>query len=270
MDILNVAFYQFAELSRLEGGLIPFRDDLRARTAALNLRGSILVSLEGVNCMVAGSEASVREFIAELESRPYFKKFEVKESWSSERPFTRMLVKIKKEIIPMGKAEIKPAEHTGKRLTALELKKWLDEGKEVVLLDTRNEYEIDLGTFRNARRMGLNHFREFSERLQEFKSEIKDKPVVMFCTGGIRCEKAAALALNEDFSNVYQLDGGILKYFEDCGAAHYDGSCFVFDQRVALQPDLSPAPINHPVDTRRRFMPRGYLKELLGSGKKSV
>jgi UPF0176 protein len=236
--MLNVAFYQFVTLS----DLTALREEFRALTEDLPLRGTILLSEEGINGMLSGEEKAVREIIAFIEARPPFRKLIIKESRSEKFAYYRMLVKIKKEIIPMGRPDIRPAEFTAERLEPKDLKKWLDEGKDVILLDTRNEYEIDYGTFKGARRMGLKFFRDFSKSLKGIESEIKDKPVVMFCTGGIRCEKAAALALKEEFKEVYQLEGGILRYFEDCGDAHYEGNCFVFDKRVALQPDLEPDP----------------------------
>jgi UPF0176 protein len=237
---LDVAFYQFATIRDLH----TTRTDIRIRAYELGLKGTILLSEEGINGTLSGDEKSVRELIALIESMPPFQKLTVKESWSNECTHVRMLVKLKKEIIPLGRPDIKPSEFTAQRLLPADLKKWLDEGKDLVLVDTRNEYEIDHGTFKGAIRMGLRHFRNFPRHLKDVEAKIpnlKDRTVVMFCTGGIRCEKATALALKEDYKDVYQLEGGILRYFEDCGEAHYDGSCFVFDQRIALKPDLSPA-----------------------------
>lgn len=227
--ILNVAFYKFVALS----DLTKLREELRKRTRGLGIKGTILISEEGFNASLAGADASMRSFVAELQSDPRFGSFDVKESQSEKIPFLRMLVKIKKEIIPMGRPDIRPAEFTAPRLQPRELKNWLDAGKDVVLLDTRNEYEIEHGTFKNARTLKLKHFREFSAKLAAAQ-DLRDKAVVMFCTGGIRCEKATALALKENFQEVYQLEGGILRYLEECGASHYDGKCFVFDERVAI------------------------------------
>ena len=248
--ILVVAFYQFVSV----GDTLALRTRLREKVRDMGLRGTILISEEGINCMFGGAEPSVRELIAELYSAletglkalPDFKTFPVKESWYDKIPYARMLVKIKKEIIPLGRPDVRPAELTGPRLEPRDLKKWLDEGKDLVLLDTRNEYEIDHGTFKGARRMGLTYFRDFPKKLSEMAPELKDKTVVMFCTGGIRCEKATALAMTDEFKaqfkEVYQLEGGILKYFEECGTEHYDGTCFVFDQRIALTPESCKAP----------------------------
>jgi RluA family pseudouridine synthase len=163
---------------------------------------------------------------------------EVKTSESDSQPFRRMLVRIKKEIISFGVEGIDPATRTSPKLTPRELKQWLDEGRPVTLLDTRNDYEIKLGTFREALPAGISHFRQFPQAVQRLPDSLKDQPVVMFCTGGIRCEKAGPFMEREGFKTIYQLEGGILKYFEECGNAHYDGECFVFDQRVGLDPHL--------------------------------
>lgn len=151
-----------------------------------------------------------------------------------------MLVKLKKEIIPMGRPDVSPVEMTGDRIAPVELKKWLDENRDFLLLDTRNDYEVELGTFEKAQHLNLRHFRNFAQKLDLLPPEMKDKPVVMFCTGGIRCEKATAYALKSGFKEVYQLEGGILKYFEECRKDHYDGECFVFDHRRTVDSELKP------------------------------
>lgn len=233
-SILNVAGYLFVELENLES----LRDRLRDEATTLGVKGSILISPEGINLFLAGDAESVRGFLSQLRERPQFLKLEVKESYSTHVPFSRMIVKIKKEIITMGRPDLTPSRFTGKRLMPAELKKWLDEKKEIVLLDTRNDYEIAMGTFKGAIDYGIETFKEFPEKLAQHRAEIQDKPVVMFCTGGIRCEKATALAMEYGLKNVYQLEGGILKYFEDVGGAHYRGDCFVFDGREAVDPKL--------------------------------
>lgn len=234
VNILNIAFYQFTSLSDLP----RLRIEFRARCAALRLKGSILLSHEGMNGFLAGPESSVREFQRFLGGRTEFAGLTFKESWSDAIPFNRMLVKLKREIISMGEPQIEPAKKTAARITARDLKQRLDAGDPLLLVDTRNDYEIKLGTFEDAVDLGVKHFREFPAKLREVSAEWKNREVVMFCTGGIRCEKATALAQDLGFEKVYQLDGGILKYFEDCGGAHYRGDCFVFDQRVALDPNL--------------------------------
>src|SRR5690606_19919466 len=170
-----------------------------------------------------------------------FAELEVKESWSDEQPFSRMLVRLKREIIAFGVAGIEPGKRTSPKLSADELKAWLDQGRDVTLLDVRNDYEVRVGTFENALPIGVDHFRDFPAAVDALPADLKSKPLVMFCTGGIRCEKAGPLMQGRGFEQVYQLDGGILKYFETCGAAHYDGDCFVFDGRVAVDPQLQPS-----------------------------
>jgi predicted sulfurtransferase len=239
MATLNTAFYKFVNLPELT----ELRARLKDACLSRGLMGTILLSSEGINGFLAGAPESVHEFKAYLEAIPEIGKLEFKDSTSEKNPFTRMLVKLKKEIIPMGLPEINPTEMTGARLTPLELKKWLDEKRDFVLLDTRNDYEVELGTFTAARDLGLRHFRNFAKKLDLLPAEIpdvKEKPVVMFCTGGIRCEKATAYALKTGFREVYQLEGGILKYFEDCKQEHYEGECFVFDHRRAVSSELKP------------------------------
>lgn len=221
-------------------------ESLAARKAAwlpvckqLGLKGSILLSDEGVNMFLAGTRESIDAFLETVRSEPEFADFQVKESLSDHQPFSRMLIRLKKEIISMGVPSIEPRVKTSPKLTAKELKQWLDEGRDVTLLDVRNDYEVDLGTFENAVPIGVDHFRKFPDAVKQLPDDLKSKPVVMFCTGGIRCEKAGPLMEREGFENIFQLDGGILKYFEECGGQHYDGDCFVFDKRVAVDSALA-------------------------------
>ncbi|MDF1661129.1 MAG: sulfurtransferase [Planctomycetota bacterium] len=237
--ILNIAAYKFAPLTNLK----TRQEELRQRCDELELRGTILLSTEGINMFLAGDSESLRSFISELRSDELLSDIEVKESFSDRQPFTRMLVKLKKEIIAFGIDGIDPMNRPSPKLKAKQLKEWLDSGKDLVLLDTRNDYEVEVGTFKNALPIGLDHFRDFPDAVKKLPEELKEKPLVMFCTGGIRCEKAGPFMEQQGFKEVYQLDGGILKYFEDCGGDHYDGDCFVFDQRVALDPNLKESPV---------------------------
>ncbi|MCX6938533.1 MAG: sulfurtransferase [Verrucomicrobia bacterium] len=234
--VLNLSAYKFTPFAEAE--LPALRDRLRARTAELGLRGTILLATEGINLFVAGPRPATDALIAELRTLPGLADLTPKESQSDERPFNRMLVKIKKEIIAFGQEGIDPARDPAARLEAATLKQWLDEGRPVTLLDTRNDYEIRLGTFKNALVPGIDHFRDFPAAVRRLPTELKAQPIVTFCTGGIRCEKAAPFLAREGFSNVFQLEGGILKYFETCGGAHYEGDCFVFDRRVGVDPQL--------------------------------
>jgi UPF0176 protein len=232
--ILNIAAYQFLPLSDLK----PLRARLQALCKTANLKGTILLSPEGINLFVAGATESIGELLAELRSWPGLQNLQPKVSETDHQPFRRMLVRLKKEIIAFGVEGIDPSKRTSPKLSAKELKLWLDEGRPVTLLDTRNDYEVKLGTFRNALTIGIDHFREFPEAVAKLPDELKERPIVMFCTGGIRCEKAGPFMEREGFKSIFQLEGGILKYFEECGGEHYDGECFVFDQRVGLDPSL--------------------------------
>lgn len=233
-EFLNIAAYQFARLVELKS----LRERLIARCRALDLKGTILLSPEGINLFVAGSEDAVQKILVDLRAVPGLEGLTPKESRSAHQPFNRMLVRIKKEIISFGVEEIRPQEYTSARVSPRDLKRWLDEGRPVLLLDTRNEYEIRLGTFRNAVSLGIDTFREFPGAVEQWQGVVDERPIVTFCTGGIRCEKAAPFLEKKGFRNVYQLDGGILKYFEECGGDHYEGECFVFDQRTGVDPAL--------------------------------
>ncbi len=231
---INLAAYRFAPLRELR----ELQAVLREFCGASGMRGTILLSPEGINVFVSAPRAVIDQLLVRLRRVPGLADLRGKESASEEQPFNRMLVKIKHEIIAFGVAGVDPARRPAPRVAPRELKQWLDEGRTVTLLDTRNSYETDLGTFRGARTLGLDHFREFPEAVAALPNELKDAPIVTFCTGGIRCEKAAPLLELHGFTKVFQLDGGILRYFEECGGAHYEGDCFVFDKRVALDASL--------------------------------
>lgn len=231
---LNIAAYRFVPLDDLTGR----RRALKAACDAAGLRGTVLLSSEGINLFIAGEEGLLRGFLSSLTDQAEFLDLEVKESWSDHQPFNRMLVRLKKEIISMGVDGIDPGSNPAPKLKPRELKSWLDEGREILLLDVRNDYEVGVGTFTGASTIGLDHFRNFPTAVSKLPQSMKHQPIVMFCTGGIRCEKAGPYMQHQGFQKVFQLEGGILKYFEECGGAHYDGDCFVFDKRVALDSGL--------------------------------
>lgn len=232
--VSNISCYCFAELT----GLKELREELISFCKERALKGTILLSTEGINFFIAGGERQIWELVERLRKIPGLEAIQPKWSPSDEQPFSRMLVRIKKEIIAFGVEGIAPAKYTSPRLPARELKKWLDEGRPVVLYDTRNDYEVRLGTFKNAIPAGVDHFRQFPDAVARLPEELKEAPIVTFCTGGIRCEKAAPFMESVGFRNVYQLEGGILKYFEEVGGDHYEGECFVFDRRVGVDPGL--------------------------------
>lgn len=232
--ILNLSAYKFAPLEDLPA----LKERLKSVATAGGIKGTILLSSEGINLFVAGERAALDPLLAKIRATAGLADLTPKESLSARQPFNRMLVKIKKEIIAFGVPGIDPARHPSPRLAPRTLKQWLDEGRPLTLLDTRNDYEVNAGTFVGARPAGIRHFRDFPKAVAKLPDALKERPVVTFCTGGIRCEKAGPYLESVGFKNVFQLDGGILKYFEECGGAHYEGECFVFDGRVGVDPAL--------------------------------
>ena len=231
---VNVAGYRFVDLPDRDELRQPFRDACEKN----RLLGTILLSTEGINFFLCGDQAGIDGFIEYLEQDERFVGIQLKVSHSEKLAFRRMNVRLKNEIISMGMDEIRPADLTGEPISPAEFKQWLDDGRDITVLDTRNDYEIRLGTFDNAVDLNISTFRAFPEAMMNSNLD-KEKTVVMFCTGGIRCEKASAVMLNEGFQDVRQLQGGVLGYFEEMGGAHWDGDCFVFDRRVAVDPEMN-------------------------------
>ena len=239
---LNISAYRFVALD----GLPELRESLRQTTKEAGFKGTILLAPEGINMFLAGAPEKIQAWVKWLQADPRFASVQPKESWSDHQPFNRMLVKLKKEIITMRQPQVRPI---GVRAPAVKppvLKKWLDNGHDdsgrpVVLLDTRNAFEVEIGTFQEAVNPRMKSFGQFPDRILRMQPDLAGKTVVTFCTGGIRCEKAVLYMQEHGFDHVYQLDGGILKYFEEVGGSHYRGDCFVFDRRVALTPELKEA-----------------------------
>lgn len=241
-SVLNISAYLFTPITDRE----QLRPVLRARAEAAGLKGTILLAEEGINLFLAGETDAVRGFVDQLRADPRFAALTTKESWSASQPFRKMLVKLKREIIRMDHPTIRPLEQRAPAVAPRTLRRWLDqghddEGREVVMLDTRNAFEVDYGTFDGALDWRIERFTQFPEAASTHREALDGKTVVSFCTGGIRCEKAA-IYLREEGIDALQLEGGILGYFEQVGHEHYDGECFVFDEREALAPDLTPRP----------------------------
>jgi UPF0176 protein len=239
-SVLNVSAYLFTRID----DAAHLRTTLRERAVAGRLRGTILLAEEGINLFLAGAPGAVREFLAGLRRDPRFADLRAKESWSSAQPFGRMLVKVKREIIRMDHPTIRPEGGRAPVVSPATLRRWLDrgrddDGREVVLLDTRNAFEVDYGSFEGALDWRIERFTQFPDAAAAAAADLRDKTVVSYCTGGIRCEKAA-LYLREEGVQAFQLDGGILGYFEQVGGDHWTGECFVFDEREALTPALTP------------------------------
>ena len=240
--ILNVSAYRFVPLqdtAALQGSIL-------ARAQAAGLRGTVLIAEEGLNLALAGPPEGLRDFLRWLQADPRFADLPLKESFSANMPFRKLLVKVKREIIRMNRPAVRPAAGRAPAVDAHTLARWLaqghcDEGRPVVMLDTRNAFEVDAGAFEGAVDWRLGKFSDFPVELEARVDELRDKTVVSYCTGGIRCEKAALVMLDAGLLHVHQLEGGILRYFEDTGSAPgWQGDCVVFDDRGALRPDLSP------------------------------
>ncbi len=241
-SVLNISAYRFVPLddtAALQAGLL-------AQAAGHALKGTVLLAEEGINLFLAGEAANVRGFLAWLKADARFAALDAKESWSREVPFRRLRVKVKREIIRMDHPSIRPHAGRAPAVDAATLARWLDHGRDddgrpVVMLDTRNAFEVDHGRFRGAVDWRIERFTQFPGALRAHRAQLEGKTVVSYCTGGIRCEKAAIHMAEAGVANVLQLEGGILKYFEQVGARHFEGDCFVFDARVALDPALGEA-----------------------------
>ena len=248
--IVNIAAYKFVSLDRL-----PERQQaVREQAAAAGLKGTVLLAEEGINLFLAGERAAIDGWLDWLRNGPAFPglldDLEVKFSTSDGVPFRKLLVKVKREIIRMDHPTIRPAAGRAPAVDARTAARWLqqgkdDEGRDVVMLDTRNAFEVDEGTFEGAVDWRIGKFTEFPAAVQAHRAELEGKTVVSFCTGGIRCEKAAIYMADAGIDHVYQLEGGILKYFEETGGTGFKGTCFVFDERETLDAGLQPR-VNAP------------------------
>ena len=235
MNIANITGYKFTPITDTK----LLQEKIINLSEENNLKGTVLISDKGINFSVAGLIENTSKFVKVIKKDKQFSDIDIKTTFNEYQPFRKMLVRIKKEIISMGVDEINPYEFTGEKIKPFELNKKLDAGEDVILLDTRNEYEVRLGTFENAIDLNLDSFRDFPTKINGLREQIGDKEIVMFCTGGVRCEKASALMLKSGFKNVKQLDGGVINYFKETGGAHWKGDCFVFDDRVALDKELN-------------------------------
>lgn len=232
-----IAFYKFVELPDYQVIRTPMYEACREN----GVRGTILLASEGINGMLAGPREGIDAVLKYLHADPRLADLEHKESFSEELPFKRLRVRLKREIITMGDNSIDPLEAVGEYVAP---KDWnaLISDPEVLLLDTRNDYEVNLGTFEGALDPSTESFRQFSGYVEEHLDPKKHKKVALFCTGGIRCEKATSYMLREGFEEVYHLRGGILKYLEEVPAEEsmWNGECYVFDDRVSLDHRLEP------------------------------
>ncbi|NDG78089.1 MAG: rhodanese-related sulfurtransferase, partial [Synechococcaceae bacterium WB8_1B_057] len=242
MTYLVAAFYKFAQLDNLES----LRQKLLKNAEMGGLQGTLLLAAEGINATLCGSEISIKDFIDFLQKEEAFNELEVKYSWSTKKCFHRLKIRIKSEIVTIGIPEVNPQQQVG---NYVQPQCWDDLIKQpnTLVIDTRNNYEIAVGSFPGAIDPGLDNFRGFpawvEQELKPLMKKHKAERLALFCTGGIRCEKATALLVAQGFSDVHHLEGGILKYLEQIPAerSSWQGDCFVFDQRVALNHQLAPS-----------------------------
>jgi len=260
---LNIAGYKFIVLDDRDA----LRQPMKQQCDALGLKGTILLSHEGINIFVAGSESSIEIFLAYLSEDERFADIDFKTSYSEHQPFNRMNVRLKNEIISVGLPHFDRIEPLEGRILPKDLHKKLLNGDDVVLLDTRNTYETRLGTFENSIELNIDTFRSFPKAIEGLDDSYKDKEIVMFCTGGVRCEKASVIMKDAGFNNIKQLEGGILGYFENVGGDYWDGECFVFDKRVALLPDLTETGTTVCFACREPLTPKEQLHPAYVPGK---
>lgn len=260
MQIVVAALYKFAKL--------PDFAQMRAPMLALckehQIQGTILLAAEGINGTVAGSRDATNSLLSYLRSDPRLADLDHKESYCDEQPFYRMKVKLKKEIVTLG-VPVDPTQAVGTYVTP---QKWneLIADPDVLVVDTRNDYEVDIGTFQRAINPNTTTFREFPQFAEKNLQQAKDKKIAMFCTGGIRCEKSTAFLIQQGFKHVYHLKGGILKYLEEMPAEQslWQGECFVFDNRVAVNNNLQQGQYDqcygcrHPISQEDKASPQ-YL-----------
>lgn len=235
--VLIAAFYRFASVADPDA----LRADLAVAAERAGIRGTILVAAEGINGTIAGAPDAVRRVLGDIRTRTGLDDLRHRESFAAEQPFNRMKVRLKTEIVTIGVDRIDPPSEAG---TYVDPETWnaLLDDPDVTVIDARNDYEVRVGTFRNAVNPGTDSFRDFPAWADAELDPDVNRRVAMFCTGGIRCEKATALLRNRGFDEVYHLEGGILRYLEavDRAESRWEGECFVFDGRVSVDHELRP------------------------------
>ncbi len=224
-------YYKYVRIEDPE----QFMQEQRTLCESLGLKGRILIAHEGINGTVAGDAAATEQYQAALRADPRFADVEFKLSGGDAATFPKLMIKVRKEIVTLGlEQDVDPHVNGGIHLEPAEWKRMLDEADEdVVVFDARNRYESDVGYFEGAIKPDIEHFRDLPDVMEDY-AHLKDKKVMMYCTGGIRCEKASAFFKDQGFKDVYQLHGGIHRYLEQEGREHWEGDCFVFDQRMVV------------------------------------
>lgn len=233
MKIMNITAYKFIVLEKEL--LLDFQKILRDKGEMCQLKGTILLSCEGINLMVAGKCEAISIFQMFLGNFSVFNDLFYRESFSFIFPFKKFVVQIKEEIITMRCSDINPEKETAPHVSPETFHHWYQEKHDMVVLDIRNDFEVNMGTFIDAIDLNIQSFSNFPQAIDKLSKSLQEKLIVTFCTGGIRCEKAAMVMLKRGFKKVYQLDGGILNYFEKCGETFFKGKCFVFDDRISIE-----------------------------------
>ncbi|MFK7890439.1 MAG: rhodanese-like domain-containing protein [Granulosicoccus sp.] len=242
--IVNISGYRFVRLDNLHN----LQHVLNGLLSEAGVKGSVVLAEEGINVTLAGELYAVESAMRAFDSQPSLRDIWFKRSLSSWVPHKRLRVRIRKQIIGFDEpvsvtGESKVAKGVAPSITSGQLKRWLDTNRQFTLLDTRNDYEIESGTFRQAKHLDIKHFRHFasaaSGAIERGELDIS-LPVVAFCTGGIRCEKAGPWLVEQGFREVYQVQGGVINYLQETQGEHWDGECFVFDERVELDRNLQP------------------------------
>ena len=251
-QITNIAGYQFFEIDNVNN-VFQHAQSICSQT---HIKGNIFISPEGINLGLASSQSDIDFFLDQLDKLCGLNNLLLNTTFSDYIPFKRLLIKIRSELVPTkplpadhpssskAKPFLKNLNPTGPKAQYIsndELKEWLDQGKDITLLDMRNTFEVDLGSFENATHLNIRNFRDIIQLKAEINELPKDKPIVTFCTGGIRCEKGANILAQNGLDQVFQLEGGIIKYIEKYKNSHWRGECFVFDDRVCLDTNLRPS-----------------------------
>ncbi|MDA7759120.1 rhodanese-related sulfurtransferase [Amylibacter sp.] len=261
--VIVAALYHFTKFSDYK----KLQDPLRKICNSEGIKGSLLIAYEGINGTISGSRSGIDAVLKHIRSMPGCSNLEHKESFASEIPFKRMKVKLKKEIVTMGQPHIDPTLNVGNYIEPSDWNNLISQN-DVILIDTRNDYEVAIGSFDGAIDPETKSFGEFPEWWEENRSKYQDKRVAMFCTGGIRCEKSTNFLLNEGVKDVYHLKGGILKYLEEVPEKNskWNGECFVFDSRVSVKHGLEEGIYNLCYACRMPLAPNDFKKEEFEKG----
>ncbi len=235
MGVVNISGYKFIELDQLD----QLKSKFLQKCQQYHIKGTILLAHEGINLMLASNRCETNRFIDFLKTDHRFDNIPLKLHDSTHQPFPKLKVRIKEEIVTIGLTiSAQNQKDVGSYISPETLKHWLEKKHDITLLDTRNRYEVAMGTFENAIDFQIASFKQFPQASGNLKADLKQKPIVIFCTGGIRCEKASIVLKQQGYDKVYQLEGGIIKYFEQCEGKHFNGNCFVFDERLAVNKQL--------------------------------